>query len=182
MHLRYSPSSSALVFRSHLSACSLFHVAIVQDNGVTLDDALSRCKAGARRLLSLRPRARILFPCSGAGLLVVNSSAGDRCVRFHETAALRRICRTRLDLPSPPRSSRTDGQGLFDMMAVFGETRGATETTGAPAEASRRMSVASNSQKVRDGIGTTVNSLLDVAFLPDLSVLLALIGGMAQVT
>lgn len=91
-------------------------------------------------------------------MLLVNSSAGDRCIRFHETAALRRICRTRLDLPPPPRSSLTDGQGLFDVLALF-EKAAATETV----------------------VGSTECSLLDLVFLPEVSVLLGLVGGKAEV-
>lgn len=138
----------------------------------TAADARLQCKVGARRILRLRPRAKILFPCAGTGLILVNSSAGDRCVRFHETAALRRICRTRLDLSPTPRSSMTDGQGVFDMMAVF---------DGGGCTAAAAASDAEVTAKSSGTIGTTDSSLLDLVFLPELSVLLGLIGGRPEV-
>lgn len=132
-------------------------------------EARFHCKAAARRLLGLRPRARVLFPCPGTGVFLVNTSPGDRCVRFHETAALRRICRTRLDLPPPPRWCSTDGQGLFDVMTVLeGEGGGVAGRSG-------------SSGGHAGMVGTTENSLLDVVFLPELSVLLGLVGGRAEV-
>lgn len=138
----------------------------------TAADARLQCKNGARRLLRLHPRAKILFPCPGMGLLLVNSSAGDRCVRFHETAALRRICRTRLDLPPPPRWASTDGLGLFDTTAVLeGEGMGGT----------KNGSGGDDHGDGRAGIGTTECSLLDLVFLTELSVLLGLVGGRAEV-
>eukprot|EP00903_Cladosiphon_okamuranus_P006300 g6178.t1 len=133
-------------------------------------EARFQCKAAARRLLGLQPRAKVLFPCPGTGVFLVNTSAGDRCIRFHETAALRRICRTRLDLPPPPRSCSTDGQGLFDVIMLKGEVG---EIAGR------------NYGRGGDGhvgiVGSTENSLLDVVFLPELSVLLGLVGGRAEV-
>ncbi len=142
----------------------------------TAAGARLRCKAGARRLLRLKPRSKILFPCPRAGLLLVNSSAGDRCVRFHETSALRRVCRTRLDLPPPPRSSKSDGQGLFDVMAVL-EDEG---EAGVRKDGGGGGGISSGGNHVGDS-GTTENSLLDVVFLPELSVLLGLVGGRSEV-
>ncbi|CAM9744831.1 unnamed protein product [Scytosiphon promiscuus] len=138
----------------------------------TAADARLQCKNGARRLLRLHPRAKILFPCPGTGLLLVNSSAGDRCVRFHETAALRRICRTRLDLPPPPRWAATDGLGVFDAMAVLEGDGGGEARNGI--DDGRHGGA-------RSGIGTTECSLLDLVFLTELSVLLGLVGGRAEV-
>ncbi|CBJ33221.1 calmodulin-like myosin-light chain [Ectocarpus siliculosus] len=147
------------------------------DRSTTAADARLRCKNGARHLLRLQPRARILFPCPGTGLLLVNSSAGDRCVRFHETAALRRICRTRLDLPPPPRSSCTDGQGIFDLMAVLdGGGGGGARSSGGGGGGS------GGSGGGRTGVvGTTECSLVDLVFLPEVSVLLGLVGGRPEV-
>lgn len=102
----------------------------------------------------------------------MNSSAGDRCVRFHETAALRRISRTRLDLPPPPRWASTDGPGVFDAMAVL-EGEGAGER--------REKSGGGGDGDSRARIGTTECSLLDLVFLAELSVLLGLVGGRAEV-
>lgn len=136
----------------------------------TADSCRNPCKDGVRRLLRLRPRARILHPCPGTGVLLVNSTAGDRCVRFHETAALRRICRTRLDLPPPPRSALTQGQGLFDAMAVSGAGLGRI------AAGSRVVG-----ESERGEIGTTEASLVDLAFLAASSTLIGLIGGRPEV-
>lgn len=92
-------------------------------------------------------------------------------MRFHETAALRRVCRTRLDLPRPPRWGLTDGQGLFD---------GAAFDEGASVAAAA-AGVVSGGGEGKLGVGTTDCSLLDLAFLPESSILLGLVGGRPQV-
>lgn len=92
-------------------------------------------------------------------------------MRFHETAALRRVSRTRLELPRPPRSSVTNGDGLFDSAAFDG---GATVVTTA--------ATAGNEGLVEhSGTGTMESSLLDLVFLPEVSVLLGLVWGPLQV-
>lgn len=139
----------------------------------TADSCRSPCKDSARLLLRLRPRARILHPCPGTGVLLVNSTAGDRCVRFHETAALRRICRTKLDLPPPPRSALTQGQGLFDAIAVSGAGLGRFATDSKVGKAV--------GESKREEIGTTESSLVDLTFLAASSILIGLIGGRPEV-
>lgn len=114
----------------------------------------------ARRLLSLEPRSRVLFPCPRAGLLAVNLSPGDRCVRFHEAVALRRVHRTRLDLPRIPRAGPVDLEGLFDA-AEFDD--------GGAAEAGSSW------------VSSTECSLADLEFLVEESVILGLVSGRAQV-
>lgn len=147
----------------------------------TTTAARLRCKAGARRLLRLQPRVKVLFPCPGTGILLVNSSAGDRCVRFHESAAMRRVCRTRLDLPPPPRSASTDGQGLFDVMEVL-EGDGEEGGGGVGRSGGSGGGGSGGGRGGRVGmVGTTECSLLDVVFFPELSLLLGLVGGRAEV-
>lgn len=133
-------------------------------------DAQRASKLLARHLLSLKPRARIVLSCPRTGLLLVNSSGGDRCVRFHETAALRRVCRTRLDLPRTLRGDSNDGGGLFDAAAYDERATELTKAAGA-------VGTESKSQRA----GTTDCSLLDFVYLPEASVLLGLIGGRPQV-
>ncbi|CAM9542999.1 unnamed protein product, partial [Ectocarpus sp. 12 AP-2014] len=92
-------------------------------------------------------------------------------------AALRRICRTRLDLPPPPRSSCTDGQGIFDLMAVLdGGGGGGARSSGGGGGGS------GGGGGGRTGVvGTTECSLVDLVFLPEVSVLLGLVGGRPEV-
>lgn len=90
-------------------------------------------------------------------------------MRFHETSALRRVCRTRLELPSPSGSSSTDAGGLFDAAAFDGDAT--VVTAGTRSARGAQASVMS----------TTECSLLDLVFLPDVSVILGLVGGRAQV-
>lgn len=92
-------------------------------------------------------------------------------MRFHETAALRRVSRTRLELPCPYRSSVINEDGLFDSAAFDGgETIATTAVTSGRA---RRVE--------RSGAGAMESSLLDLVFLPDVSVLLGLVYGSLQV-
>lgn len=146
----------------------------------------SASKSLARRLLSLTSsvgahapasaptrRARILFPCPSANLLVVNTTAGDRCIRFHETCALRRISRTRLDLPKTPRSSVTNIEGLFDVAAFDGGATAAATAATAGRDGGGDWGGASSS--------AMEGSLLDLVALPQASVVLGLVWGTAQV-
>lgn len=157
---------------------AVFNLSFYAAGSNTAPEARRQCKAAVRRLLSFRPRARILFPVAGTGLLLVNTSAGDRCIRFHETAALRRISRTRLDLPPVPRSALTDGQGLFDAAEIF-DDMGRNSATLKEGEARGKENRSGNVRMIG---GTTECSLVDVVFLPEYSTLLGLIGGRAEVS
>lgn len=65
----------------------------------------------AKELLSMTPRVDVLHVCPHTSSLLLNTTAGDRCIRFHESASLRRIHRVRLQLPNMPYFDH----GLFDV-------------------------------------------------------------------
>ncbi len=63
-----------------------------------------------KAMLTMTPRAKILRTCSRTGVLIVNSTLGDRCLRVFEPVSLHRLHRIRLDLPPSPWFAL----GLFD--------------------------------------------------------------------
>ncbi|GMH77361.1 hypothetical protein TrST_g9172, partial [Triparma strigata] len=65
----------------------------------------------AKELLSMTPRVDVLHVCPHTSSLLLNTTAGDRCIRFHESASLRRTHRVRLQLPNMPYFDH----GLFDV-------------------------------------------------------------------
>ncbi|GMH61976.1 hypothetical protein TL16_g03382 [Triparma laevis f. inornata] len=65
----------------------------------------------AKELLSMTPRVDVLHVCPHTSSLLLNTTAGDRCIRFHESVSLRRTHRVRLQLPNMPYFDH----GLFDV-------------------------------------------------------------------
>lgn len=74
-----------------------------------LGDHISRNREAARRLILTAPSMRIMRLCPQTGVVILNTFLGDNCFRVHEPQALRRVHRTRLDLPSM-------GSGIFDTL------------------------------------------------------------------
>ncbi|CAM9321091.1 unnamed protein product [Discosporangium mesarthrocarpum] len=130
-------------------------------------------KALARRLLYLRPAARILLPSAVSGTLLVNTSAGDRCIRFHETHAFRRIGKVRLELPPAPLHHEL---GLFEVArdASGGSIGGIKKRS---ASAGLPVGISGDGE----GAGSTDCSVLDMVFLEE-SVLICIVGGRPYVT
>jgi len=62
-------------------------------------EAVRLAKEAGRRLLALRPRMQLLAFDEAAAVLVLNTTAGDQSVCFHEPLALRRLARVRIALP-----------------------------------------------------------------------------------
>ncbi len=93
--------------------CSPHEVGI-QDGSVTgYCSNKCRCVDDQRiieAMFTMSPRVKILRVCSRSGVIIVNSTLGDRCLRVFEPASLRRLYRTRLDLPPSPWFDL----GLFD--------------------------------------------------------------------
>ncbi len=87
----------------------------IQDGSVT-GYCSSKCRSDdiqkiVEIMFKMTPRVQILRVCSRSGVIIVNSTLGDRCLRIFEPTSLRRIHRTRLDLPSSPWFD----MGLFDI-------------------------------------------------------------------
>ncbi len=84
-----------------------------QDGSVTGYRSMHRCMDDLKIIESMfmmMPRVKILQVCSRSRVLIVNSTLGDRCLRVFEPLSLRRLYRTRLDLPCSPWFAL----GLFD--------------------------------------------------------------------
>ena len=65
----------------------------------------------ATQLLSMSPRCEIMALDEHSRCLLFNTTAGDRCMRFHEPKSCRRTHRVRLSLPNMPYFDH----GLFDV-------------------------------------------------------------------
>jgi Ca2+-binding EF-hand superfamily protein len=120
-------------------------------------EAEATARAYSCELLHLRPRGTILGYDRLSGVLIVNTTAGDRCIRFHEGATLRRLYRVRLD-SALPRMPIFD-KALFDL---------------GPERAGLKHFHRAGSQSLATA---ALGAVKDFTYLPDLEVLICSVLG-----
>jgi Ca2+-binding EF-hand superfamily protein len=75
--------------------------------------AETKAREYAKRLLAMQPRQRIVRYDPTSSLIIANTTAGDRCLRFHESLALGCVFRTKLDWTGLSALPSHD-HGIFD--------------------------------------------------------------------